>query len=1524
MFFNPTISRRLRVLGGFLLALSIFAPLRAQVEPELMTTTDTLDVYKREAGRSQLVTVMDLTTASRAVFETKSYLTSSSRDYSISYVGIANLTSLTAGKDLGFLFVLVDGTVGTQAKVALLQWPQTGKLWPSNAAPVLGDAWNFDGSSSGAAVTYQATNTATIQLITHVRFTVAGRTIDLPCPSRIFDSPYPVLTLDQVVSAGIINYQKHARTGITYDVWSDNNSTLVDSDGNFTTNLQNSIPKKGLGGLTYTLTPIGNFYYTFDFFTWIFASKQIRNPAGVRQTSYIAAPTSGNYASPGGYAIPQITETTSVPGFGSVLAKGWFNGLSGLTRAMAQKVASINVYLDKSSGINWIYRFVDPNVDNASSEEQGAAVAAFPTNPNQSSLWSDNNRANWKFLRKLVTADLMTNKTSIQVTGPSGWYQVYVGGNPSYVSMDEYDFGNRHNLDPRTPQPWAYALANTYYRVGIEQEKTVFDTVNTTCPGKTYVMIFPSVGLTDSYAVSSASISGDVAAGYLTYSTTGNTGLNKGSTSALPALSTLTPYASTFFSGVLSCTAAFGDSSNNSGAWHSAWEINPSASRGPKNPGIQTLVASVGIPGAYKLKAENNARNPHESFFRTAQWADPYRSDQPYGQWRASNGNPDDFSVTETDPATSQPGKVYYFPATDATTLEQNVASAAAYIVQGSAALSAPATPSTGARTTSQAFFGIFKNSRFPIWSGNLYSLGILRSLNAVTNIETLSFYGAAGESTIDCILVPDPADPSGLTFIKVCGLDNFDAHHLWSAFDIFGKYLVSDYPINVTPMTAGVAGGAGGVLGWDQRKIYTLDSTNARVDFKDHNSNPTLVASLVTQFGTLGDVVFNALSAAQKTAAVDAFINFIRGRHRDTVNHPTLNRIDIMGDVINSAPLAVEIGQDNVSSLPSNITWPSTGTDPHVRLILVGTNQGILHCFAESAYKDGTGFVKSQATEAWAFIPPDMLSTMFEIYQNQAVEDAFPHHYLVDGSPALYWKDVPPTGAITADTRVNPTENAIVIFGMRKGARSYYALSISGTNAVGNPAGTPGSPKFLWKLDPQDPTSTGVVKRMGASSAIPTFASVTTDGTIKTKTDVVFIPGGYANYEINDRFRATVRIPAPITATQGLGQSILALNPVTGAVVESWDWSNNATKVGAISAAITPVGILLGSSLIHRIYFADYKGNVMALDSSVLSSLGTKFRIDSSKLGDWRTTPRFIYQNSAHRFTTRPDAFMLSGNYPVAVVDTNSDGKPDLKPMTAMVSVGSGDWNNPTDADESYTVGASSFTSLPPSLGRMFVFTDRQDSANLGSRDATGILDTELQSVDDNTSGAATWATSYSDARVTIGSPTYFLATKSGYYFSLLNGALPNAYSGVTHDKVLVSPLIKESALFFSIFNINGNTGFDCSSNTFTRTFRECDILRPLSIATQSSALASQRVGNTDDLSRGLDSCNGLAFYFNSLSSELADTGDRVIQGGAVTAASGAANFSQQTGVNTPTLENVKDTSVKRGFKLRNWRIVR
>jgi hypothetical protein len=1379
-------------------------------------------------------------------------------------------------------------------------------------------------------ITVGVNDAATIQHITHVRFKINNRSVDLPCPSQIWDCPYTADSNNprKAANYNVTNFQ-HSQAGGEgpyYDPWSNNHPIGQD-------------PSSGgaLKNIPAGYTPIGNFYYSFDYMAWIFGSKEIGNGF-----CWTAAPTSGNYASPSGYAVPATTENTTVPGVSTTTAAvGWFNGLPVMARYQALKTAAINVFLERVGQVNLVYRFVDGRIDNPANSEEGinwGNAGPADNNPSQSSLWNDVSVLNRKYLRQLTNDDstgIPTNATSLQAMGPSGWASIDAGttskGNTTYDALNDFIEATGNNdpcklsggtMDPRTPQPWAYALANTYYRTNIEPTKhdmtSIFPATSATCPGKSYVIIFPTGGFTDSTGTGApTSISEDAAIAY----GNSNGALPSGNGQGVPqiggnypgapacqgpsATGPLTPLDISFHPAALASVAAFANATNNTSSnWGAPWEVSASSTRDSSNPGLQTMVVSVGIPGSVYCGSSHNLRSAAAQFFRIAEWSDPSRADLGYAKWYSDKPGNDTSVVDPTNP-----GQVKYFPSGSPTQLEANLGYAFAYIVSGSASLSAPATPSTGARVTTEAYFGIFRTSQTPVWSGNLFAVGLKESLNTAGTEQVLSFYDANCVNTVASYTPLDALDQPILDSngkpIVVTGTNDFDHHHLWSAFDIFGVYLGTDYSNGVPPYTTGVAGGTG--LLWSSRKVYTLDSSSNMVSFSPGNS--TLVSSLVASLTAAG------ITPAPTTASVTAFIKFILGAHRNPTYTATKNRIDLMGDIVNSSPLAIELSSNNLANLPSSIAWPSTGTDQHVRLILVGTNMGQLHCFVEAAYTDSSGCVKASATEAWAFIPPDVLNTLYSVYLNDGIKDKFPHTYTVDGNPSLFWEDIAPTGSPIGNTRVDSNEDGIVVFGMKKGARSYYALSVSNYSG-----GTPGSPTFLWKVDPNassDPT----ISKMGASTATPTFTYVSTDGTLKTKTAVCFLPGGYANPEIDARYR--VRANPPITSSQGMGRSMLALNPRTGIVINSWDWSGNAT-VGAIPFAVSPLGIFSGYPLIHRIYFADMKGNVMALDTKSTSSATTNYpggyRLDTSVMGNWRTTPRYIYSNSAFRFSTRPELDLLASGYPVPVAKVSGSSTPNYSPLTVLVAIGSGDWNNPTDADES--VSALTLTSHPPAANRMFVFADRQDSANLGT-DTTGIPDSSLQEIKDVSSGSNfNWVTSYTNTLgyVTPGNSNYLFLNKTGYYYDLLNGTLSSAYQGITHDKILVSPLIKQNAIFFSIFDINGNTGYQCSSNAFTRTFRECDILRPLGISSQVQA--SSTVGDTNTLTQNTDSCNGLAFYFNSLASEMTDTGNRVIQGGAVSAAS--TSFDTQTGSNTASLQNVRDTSKQPGLKLRYWRVVR
>ncbi len=482
----------LRSLRALAAALGAVLALQAQTEPQLLTQTDTLDVYKSDAGKPTLVSVMDSMTGSRAVFEPSKYITMPTRagwlgdkqgaiPFQDVFGNAFNVSTprkstdqVQAGKDLGFIFVLRSGT----NEVYLLQWPNTKTLFRDDTGNVvMGHGYDFRSSftpAGSAAVPYSTNDLNTIKQFTHVRFSVkiangTTRTIDFPCPSQLFNSPYPFTSADAYNAGVAANVSSTSTGGIVYDLWSNRHGTLADMESNVDvvpyTNAQPA--RTGTAGTPgvaiqtalnatldlgttesnpykwYTYVGIGNFFYSFDYFAWICGAQYVRNTTSDGLT---AAPTTGIYASPSGYAVPDIGETVTYPTSisGNVaststgIAEGWKNGLPVMTRYQSMKVAAINVYSDFSGVITWVYRYLDAYVDNsANSEEGGGALSAasIPTNPDQSVIATDGTRANRMFVRALKLADLQSNTTSLQIMGPQGWHQPRQVSGPAWETL---------------------------------------------------------------------------------------------------------------------------------------------------------------------------------------------------------------------------------------------------------------------------------------------------------------------------------------------------------------------------------------------------------------------------------------------------------------------------------------------------------------------------------------------------------------------------------------------------------------------------------------------------------------------------------------------------------------------------------------------------------------------------------------------------------------------------------------------------------------------------------------------------------------------------------------------------------------------------------------------------------------------------------------------------------------------------------------------------------------------------------
>ncbi len=1576
-----------------LMSLAVAFALRAQVEPNLMTATDLSDVYKSKSGSGKLVLILDSTVASRGVFESYDYLTNKARSAFLgagAHVDPGDVSAATVffkpgggsalsrgNPILGYVFGMRNNN--GRAEVRMYTWPSGSPVTVRTAVGASTDLVGYPMALVGpgtkmAEVPYTTDAKTTLahatgNPVTHIRFSLTVgstgkggnatpivRTIDLPCPWNLFDSPSfvaepPVPTTGNKFPVPQ-PYQRNFSRRLTYQTG--HAGIAYDSFSNTSANAARKIDH-------YDDEILGQFYYSPDYLSWIFYGQSIRgvyaltgNKAG---TVTWAANTYG-YAN--GYAVPSVTDTTSVSDGGTgkttALAEGYANHLPVMNRLQAEKVAVINAFISKWGKGVWYYRFLAPAYgDPANDEELTATAYATPSTYRADRSGAETNPAYLSDLRSLTGALLTGGTSALQGIGPKD----LVGTQTQAIS----DWGsNDASYDAYTPGPLAVALANTYRK--IVRDTTKFGSGS--CGGDVVVVPLSATAMNDSLSAAgdqAAAYSG-ASSGYYSY-THGNSGLSKGGANyPVAAISSqmagggFVPGSDYFHPAVMAAYAAFGLNgvTNNSANYDAPWN-DPGTK---KSLSIQTMVVSLAVPGTYVLASDNNGRNPHEEFFDVAQWGNPKNP-----RWAASNPAPSSDLIYFYQSANAN--NVRYFPTADPTSLEQAINDAASYVVYGKAALSAPATPATGVQNANQAYFGTFQTTattdataRVPLWTGNLYAIGLKRAtvpgtaLGTVQNI--IQFYG------ID--------DSTGnFTPINNTGTNtaDFDVLNLWSAYTIFGNYQKTqgnpDKILGGTP------------LSWKSRTAYILGDVNT-LETYTHSANGagsstqlTRIKGWMTAKDPTGRYYLSSWVAANGAPSDDDARNLMRFllgafeatnntdlRNRDKTDTDSsgnlLGHLNIMGDIVDSAPLAIELSKSLADTLPSKVTgdqfytdaYGSGYTDPHTRLIIVGTNTGNLHCFVEVAAKATTsndeGYYKAKAYELWTFLPPNLFPMLWDLYNQKGQQDPkiYKHHYGVDGDAVLFHVDKPSTGSVTGDTRVGSGEDATVIFSFRKGARDYFAINISNS---GLSSVTPGNPRLAWWIRPTtgdivkatgtDSSNASLLRTMGMSTSVPTFGYVR--DAMSALRRCVFITGGYANDEINARYLNDDALAGTSYFQSGLGRLVMALDPMTGDHVRTYPWdfrtSPSGTTVGAIPGGVIPVSVIdQAAGLTNRVYFGDMTGGVWALNADKVAKVAT-FRSDSANINEWvdSSKVRLIYRDPSVRFTTAPDAFRLPGDFPVMV---RVDATTAVKPVTVMVAIGAGDRNNPGDYPEDFSYTNSSGATVsatrnPAPYNRFYLLADLQNAAS-------AITDSQLQPI------TSAWATSYSDARVNAGSPTYLWGQftpstnsgsnyKYGWYIDLPHTDTANpllAPAGdspnLTRDKVLVSPLIKDGAVFYSLFNIYGSSGFACSPFSTTRTFRQCDVLRPLYFDPEID-VTSAKVG---DITNGtgassVDGCSGLAFSFNSLSSQLVDAGDYVMQGGA------KASLAEGTkGANTPDIQAVKDTSSSRGFRIRNWRVVR
>ena len=601
-------------------------------------------------------------------------------------------------------------------------------------------------------------------------------------------------------------------------------------------------------------------------------------------------------------------------------------------------------------------------------------------------------------------------------------------------------------------------------------------------------------------------------------------------------------------------------------------------------------------------------------------------------------------------------------------------------------------------------------------------------------------------------------------------------------------------------------------------------------------------------------------LTDAQRNTLID----FVLGG--DTAKAlPYPNRKNIMGDIVNSAPVTLEYNLASIASwgsLPSTLSAAASNPGARFRLVFVGDNQGYLHAFGEVSWPVAISIPDPNSTtpgatitinvthgvadELWAFLPTDFLSNLAYLQDSNNS-----HRFMVDGTPYVYLLDTPAAGAISGNGKVDPGERALVVFGLRKGGRSYYALDVSNpfTPKLG-----PAQSAAGWAIRPDDasfiPASAAtasaplttvqkVVANMGFSTAQPFVGRVFYDGGAASTTirDAIFLGGGYSTQDVDGQF---------LTAGKAtpLGRSALALDINTGQYLMAWDLTTTSFwkpaqpwLIGPVASGVVPFSLDFNSGFVSRAYFSDYGGNVWAVGSMQPNSTSgyTGFRVDNTTLDHWTkgggaaiSDPpaiRLVYSeqgistaasgttiNNNGNFSTLPAPFLL-GNSPI-LRTTN----PKVSPFTVGIALNTGDRNNPLD--RSYDS-----TNLKPTGDKIFVVFDRQDSAD-GSigLDSTGITPANLKNLSTMTT-----------ADTTEGSG-YFLNQSGVYGYYINYPATGSAFI----NKGIYDPVVLSNTMFFSYFNptssdpCTGGQGNTISS-------RICDVIHPPAGFTFTDALNTQ-----------------------------------------------------------------------------------
>lgn len=203
--------------------------------------------------------------------------------------------------------------------------------------------------------------------------------------------------------------------------------------------------------------------------------------------------------------------------------------------------------------------------------------------------------------------------------------------------------------------------------------------------------------------------------------------------------------------------------------------------------------------------------------------------------------------------------------------------------------------------------------------------------------------------------------------------------------------------------------------------------------ELRDHFRGHCAAGSL-SQCADLGEAQRAIVDAGER------LVDYLRGARADEATATNTRtplfraRASLLGDVIHSKP--IHVGAPPFHYGDAGYAAFKKAHRNRRRVVYVGANDGMLH-----ALDAATG------DELWAFVPTAVMPNLYRLADTRYGSRQRPHQYYVDGK------------TVQGDVYVDGAWRTILVGGLGKGGRAYYALDVT----------DPEAPRWLWEYTHDD-----------------------------------------------------------------------------------------------------------------------------------------------------------------------------------------------------------------------------------------------------------------------------------------------------------------------------------------------------------------------------------------------------------------------------------------------------------------------